>query len=111
LFCIVLKNYFLLNVACFGWVVLFGLCAGRRSAVRQGIALVRSSRVVAGVVSTNIPDKDMDGMVAAGSLSTPKARIALQLALHAVAQAGDNPAVSVWQDVFARSCKRLPGLE
>ena len=85
--------------------------AGRRSAVRQGIAVVRSSRAVAGVVSTNIPDKDMDGMVAAGSLSTPKARIVLQLALHAVAQAGDNPSVSVWQDVFARSCKRLPGLE
>ena len=83
--------------------------AGLHSAALQGIAVVRCSRAGAGVVSTDIPEQDVEGMVAAGSLSAPKARIALQLALHAVGRAGDSPAVRAWQDVFARSCQRLPG--
>ena len=45
----------------------------------------------------------MDGMFAAGSLSAPRARIALQQALHAVGRAGDSPAVRVWQDVFVKT--------
>ena len=77
--------------------------AGRRSAVRQGIAVVRSSSAGACVVSTDILYEGMDGVFAAGSLSAPKARIALQLALHAVEQAGDSPAVRVWQDVFVKT--------
>lgn len=51
--------------------------AGLQSAIRQGIAVVRSSRAGAGLVITDISDKDMDGMVAAGNLLAPKARIAL----------------------------------
>ena len=60
----------------------------------------------AGVVSTDIPDKDMDGIVAAGHLSAPKARIALQLALHAVAGGNDSAGLSHWQDVFVNAVPR-----
>ena len=85
-----------------GWFC--AVCAtGRRSAARQGIAVVRSSSAGACVVSTDILYEGMDGVFAAGSLSAPKARIALQLALHAVEQAGDSPAVRVWQDVFVKT--------
>ena len=85
-----------------GWFC--AACAtGRRSAARQGIAVVRSSSAGAGVVSTDIQFEGMDGMFAAGSLSAPRARIALQQALHAVGRAGDSPAVRVWQDVFVKT--------
>jgi L-asparaginase len=77
--------------------------AGLQSAARQGIAVVRSSRAGAGVVSQDIPDKELKGMVAAGNLSAPKARIALQLALYAVTRSSDSAGLSVWQDVFVNS--------
>jgi L-asparaginase len=52
-------------------------------AASKVIALVRTTRT--GAVSTlpNIPEKDTAGCLAAGSLSAPRARIALQLALNA----------------------------
>jgi L-asparaginase len=58
-----------------------------------GIALVRTSRTGAGALGSNPGD-----IVAAGSLSAPRARIALQLALNAVK---DDKSLT-WQDFFAR---------
>lgn len=53
-------------------------------AIAAGIAVVRATRTGAGIVRPNIPEKDPEGCMAAGTLSPPKARIALQLALNAV---------------------------
>ena len=58
-----------------------------------GIALVRTSRTGAGVLGDYSGD-----ILAAGSLSAPRARIALQLALNA-AKADKS---LTWQDFFAR---------
>jgi len=75
---IVLKiTFYSMLRALVGWFC--AACAtGRRSAARQGIAVVRSSSAGAGVVSTDILFEGMDGMFAAGSLSAPRTRIALQ---------------------------------
>lgn len=53
---------------------------GAEEAVRAGLAVVRSSRVGAGIV-THAADDDALGLVAANSLNPQKARILLMLAL------------------------------
>jgi L-asparaginase len=64
-----------------------------RQASDKGVALIRTSRTGAGVVSG-----EFELGLGAGSLSAPKARIALQLALNAT-----NVDKSLtWQDFFAR---------
>lgn len=73
---------------------------GVRVAANQGIALVRSSRTGAGIVSKNTPEKEMDGMVPSGNLSAPKARIALQLALYAARRTHGDGMSRTWQVVF-----------
>jgi L-asparaginase len=51
-------------------------------AVRQGVSVVRASRVSAGRVSRNVEvDDDASGFVAAGSLNPQKARVLLQLSI------------------------------
>ena len=64
-----------------------------KEAADKGIALVKSSRTGAGTVGGNA-----EVTLAAGSLSAPRARIALQLALNA-AKADKS---LTWQDFFAR---------
>jgi L-asparaginase len=71
-------------------------------ALASGIALVRASRTGAGLVRSDIPEKDPIGCMAAGSLSSPRARIALQLALNAAKQANLVGKPLTWQDFFAR---------
>jgi L-asparaginase len=68
----------------------------------KGIAIVRASRVGAGLVRPHLPEMDPSDRVAAGSLSSPKARIALQLALYAAAKAKQGGKSMTWQDFFAR---------
>jgi L-asparaginase len=51
---------------------------------------------------TDIPEKDPDGCRAAGTLSAPRARIALQLALNAAKQAALVGKPLTWQDFFDR---------
>jgi L-asparaginase len=79
---------------------------GVRIAANQGIALVRSSRTGAGLVSKNTPEKEMDGMVPSGKLSAPKARIALQLALYAARRTNEEGISRTWQDVFLSTSHR-----
>ena len=76
---------------------------GMRIAANQGIALVRSSRTGAGLVSKNIPEKEMDGMVPSGNLSPPKSRIALQLAMYAVRQTPGESMSKTWQEIFVNT--------
>ena len=64
-----------------------------REAKDKGVALVRASRTGAGALGNDSGD-----ILAAGSLSAPRARIALQLALNA-AKADKS---LTWQDFFAR---------
>ena len=71
-------------------------------AMSRGIALVRTSRTGAGLVLADIPEKDQFGCMASGSLSAPRARIALQLALNAAKQANLVGKPLTWQDFFAR---------
>lgn len=71
-------------------------------AVKQGIALVRTTRTGAGATLTDIPEKDLEGCLASGTLSAPRARIALQLALNAEKQAQLTGKSLTWQDFFAR---------
>ena len=71
-------------------------------ALAKGIALVRTTRTGAGSTLPNIPEKDPDGCLAAGGLSAPRARIALQLALNAEKQAKIVGKPLTWQDFFAR---------
>jgi L-asparaginase len=71
-------------------------------AAEQGIAIVRTTRTGAGSVYPNIPEKDEPGFAAAGKLSSPKARIALQLALNAAHLQGGSAKSLTWQDFFAR---------
>jgi len=72
------------------------------TAVKKGIALVRTTRTGAGATSTDIPEKDLDGCLASGTLSGPRARIALQLALNAEKQAQLTGKSLTWQEFFAR---------
>jgi L-asparaginase len=64
-----------------------------KQASDRGVALVKTSRTGAGALGG-----DSEGALAAGSLSGPRARIALQLALNA-AKADKS---LTWQDFFAR---------
>ena len=72
------------------------------AAVKHGIALVRTTRTGAGETLPNLPEKDMPGCLASGSLSAPRARIALQLSLNAEKQAQAAGKSLTWQDFFAR---------
>ena len=80
--------------------------AALEKAAGKGIAIVRSSRTGAGPVSLDLAQKGDFGTPSAGDLSPPKARIALQLAIHSareakkIAQTGAN--YLTWQDFFAR---------
>jgi len=71
-------------------------------AISQGIALVRTSRTGAGSTRPDIPEKDSAGCMASGTLSAPRARIALQLSLNAAKQANIVGKPLTWQDFFAR---------
>ena len=68
----------------------------------MGVAIAKASRVGAGHVHLHLPEADPANWVAAGSLSAPKARIALQLALYAAAEAKQGGKSMTWQDFFAR---------
>lgn len=72
------------------------------AAVKRGIALVRTTRTGAGETLPNIPEKDLAGCLASGSLSAPRARIALQLSLNAEKQVQTAGKSLTWQDFFAR---------
>ena len=72
------------------------------AAVKHGIALVRTTRTGAGETLPNLPEKDLAGCLASGSLSAPRARIALQLSLNAEKQAQLAGKSLTWQDFFAR---------
>jgi len=71
-------------------------------AIAAGIAVVRATRTGAGIVRPNIPDKDPVGCMAAGALSPPKARIALQLALNAAKESSlrGTSLPPRWQEFF-----------
>jgi len=71
-------------------------------AAAKGVALVRTSRTGSGSTFPNIPEKDLLGCLASGSLSAPRARIALQLSLNAEKQAKKMGKPLTWQDFFAR---------
>jgi len=71
-------------------------------AMVQGIALVRTTRTGAGTTLPNIPELDPLGCRASGTLTAPRARIALQLALNAAKQANKVGKPLTWQDFFAR---------
>ena len=71
-------------------------------AAKQGIAVVRSTRTGAGPVYPDIPEQDSPGFIASGKLSSPKARVALQLALNAADLQGGSAKSLTWQDFFAR---------
>jgi L-asparaginase len=71
-------------------------------AMAQGIALVRTTRTGAGTTLPNIPELDAPGCRASGSLTAPRARVALQLALNAANQANKAGKPLTWQDYFAR---------
>jgi L-asparaginase len=68
----------------------------------MGVAIAKASRVGAGHVHLHLPEADPANWVAAGSLSAPKARIALQLALYAAFDAKQGGKSMTWQDFFAR---------
>jgi L-asparaginase len=71
-------------------------------AMAQGIALVRTTRTGAGATLPDIPEVDAPGCLASGSMTAPRARIALQLALNASKQANKAGKPLTWQDFFAR---------
>jgi len=73
-----------------------------KQAITQGIALVRTTRTGAGRTLLNIPEKDPPGCMASGTLTAPRARIALQLALNAANLAQSEGKPLTWQDFFAR---------
>jgi L-asparaginase len=68
----------------------------------MGVAIAKASRVGAGQVQLHLPEADPANWVAAGSLSAPKARIALQLASYAAFDARLGGKSMTWQDFFAR---------
>ncbi|MBU3624681.1 asparaginase [Polynucleobacter sp. JS-Safj-400b-B2] len=72
------------------------------AAVKHGIALVRTTRTGAGETLLDLPEKDIAGCLASGSLTAPRARIALQLSLNAEKQAQTAGKSLTWQDFFAR---------
>jgi len=72
------------------------------AAVKHGIALVRTTRTGAGETLPDLPEKDISGCLASGSLTAPRARIALQLSLNAEKQAQAAGKSLTWQDFFAR---------
>ena len=72
------------------------------AAVKHGVALVRTSRTGSGETLLDLPEKDISGCLASGSLSAPRARIALQLALNAEKHAQSAGKSLTWQDFFAR---------
>jgi L-asparaginase len=72
------------------------------SLAEMGVAIAKASRVGGGHVHLHLPETDPVGWVAAGSLSSPKARIALQLALYAAKEAKQGGKSMTWQDFFAR---------
>jgi L-asparaginase len=72
------------------------------AAVKHGIALVRTTRTGAGETLPDLPEKDIYGCMASGSLTAPRARIALQLALNAEKQSCTAGKSLTWQDFFAR---------
>ena len=72
------------------------------AAVKHGIALVRTTRTGAGETLPDLPEKDIAGCLASGSLTAPRARIALQLSLNAEKQAQVTGKSLTWQDFFAR---------
>ena len=71
-------------------------------AIAAGIAVVRATRTGAGIVLPDIPTKDPEGCMAAGALTPPKARIALQLALNAAKESSvkDGALPPRWQEFF-----------
>jgi L-asparaginase len=71
-------------------------------AMVQGIALVRTTRTGAGATVRNIPEFDKPGCCPSGSLTAPRARIALQLALNAAKLANKTGKPLTWQDFFAK---------
>ncbi len=71
-------------------------------AISQGVAVVRTTRTGAGTTLPNIPEADVPGCRAAGTLTAPRARIGLQLALNAAKQANLAGKPMTWQDFFAR---------
>jgi L-asparaginase len=71
-------------------------------AVARGIALVRTTRTGGGTTLPNIPEKDPPGCMASGTLTAPRARIALQLALNAADLVKSSGKPLTWQDFFAR---------
>ena len=77
--------------------------SGLHIAAQNGIAIVRCSRTGAGHVCSDIPEKEIGGMVAGGNLSAPKARIALQLALNDVNRSNDGCLSTSWQDLFLKT--------
>jgi L-asparaginase len=72
------------------------------AAVKHDIALVRTTRTGAGETLPDLPEKDISGCLASGSLTAPRARIALQLSLNAEKQAQTAGKSLTWQDFFAR---------
>jgi L-asparaginase len=70
--------------------------------VEKGVAIAKASRVGAGHVHLHLPETDPANWAAAGSLSAPKARIALQLAIYAAAEPKQGGISMTWQDFFAR---------
>jgi L-asparaginase len=71
-------------------------------AISEGIALVRTTRTGAGSTYQDIPEKDLEGCLASATLTAPRARIALQLAIYAAKQAKLVGKSLTWQDFFAR---------
>ncbi|MBU3538006.1 asparaginase [Polynucleobacter sp. UK-Gri1-W3] len=72
------------------------------AAVKHGIALVRTTRTGAGETLPDLPEKDISGCLASGSLTAPRARIALQLSVYAEKQNQTAGKSLTWQDFFAR---------
>jgi L-asparaginase len=72
------------------------------AAVKHDIASVRTTRTGAGETLPDLPEKDISGCLASGSLTAPRARIALQLSLNAEKQAQTAGKSLTWQDFFAR---------
>ncbi|WP_231971287.1 hypothetical protein [Polynucleobacter necessarius] len=64
--------------------------------------MVRTSRTGAGETVVDLPEVDISGCLASGSLSAPRARIALQLSLNAEKQAQSAGKSLTWQEFFAR---------
>ncbi len=73
-----------------------------RDLLAHGIAIARTNRTGAGETLQDLPEIDLPTCLASGKLSAPKARIGLQLAIHAAKQANLAVKSLTWQDFFAR---------